>query len=99
MKDHYKIRMGGRLNPVEWMVAWNQIHYFPILIQLEDIHVSKYLHKYSKFEIIKFMCRKANTSDAYEYIIKAVGGINKTVTDNGIVVTCIRWTSINRRFL
>ena len=54
-----------------------------------------FTYKYSKFERIELMKRKANAPEAYEDVIRSVGAPNKTVTDNAVVLTGLRWTRIN----
>ena len=55
-------------------------------------------YKYSKFDSIEIMCWESNTPDAYDNIIRAVGALNKQVTNNDTVLTELRWTSINRKY-
>ena len=43
------------------------------------------------------MKREANAPEAYEDVIRSVGAPNKTMTDNTIALTGLRWTNINRK--
>ena len=49
-----------------------------------------FAYKHSKFERIELMCREVNGIYAYEDVIKEVGVLNKTVTDNAAILTGLR---------
>ena len=54
--------------------------------------------KYSTVERIELIRREANVPEAYEDMIRSVGAPNKTVTDNTVALTGLRWASIYRRY-
>ena len=52
--------------------------------------------KKSKFVTIKLMKRKVQALESYEDVIRSIDAPNRTITDDALVCTGDKWTSIKK---